>query len=87
MGRKREYETGDPELTTEQAGSFVNLLIKKGGAYCKTCGDRLDGYPIQRYPHDAGWTVKGLEEKQWLYIVCPRCGYQNSLWKLGIPRE
>ena len=47
------------------------------------CGHDLHGQPILHYPHDAGWTVEGCNERQWLFITCPKCGYQNALWKLG----
>lgn len=83
----KKFDTGDPELTVEQAEPFVNRLIEVGGAKCSACGDRLDGQPIKARSHSGGWTVKGLSEKQWLYIICPRCKCQNALWKLGVPRE
>lgn len=56
---------------------------------CHHCGTSLAGRPIEHYPHFGGWDVLGLDEKQWLYITCPRatCGLQWSLWKLGVPRE
>ncbi len=56
---------------------------------CRWCNTSLDGEPIRAYPHSAGWTVEGIEGKQWLYIVCPRkkCGYQWAIWKLGVPRQ
>lgn len=55
-----------------------------GPQRCKTCGGPLG--PIQCYPHQSGWPVKGSDEKLWLYKTCARCGYQWSLLKLGVPR-
>ena len=54
----------------------------------KTCG--YDDSPlgaIESYDHDGGWTVDGLKRKQWLYATCLKCGYQWSIWKLGVGRE
>lgn len=42
---------------------------------------------IKSYDHDGGYTVEGFEKKQWLYVTCKSCGYDWSVWKLGIPRE
>lgn len=54
---------------------------------CRWCGEEhIDRQPISYYPHDGGWEVEGFNEKQWLYIVCPKCEYQHALWKLGVPR-
>lgn len=53
---------------------------------CEWCRAPLRG-PIQHYPHPGGWKVAGEEGRQWLYVVCPKCGYQWALWKLGFPRE
>lgn len=47
----------------------------------------LSNLPVQHYPHSGGWIIAGYEKRQWLYVVCPRCGYQWALSKLGVPRE
>jgi len=41
---------------------------------------------VDAYPHPDGWRVAGMDEKQWLSIKCPKCGYEWSLNKLGVPR-
>ena len=48
---------------------------------CVNCGEPLHNEPIE----DA-W--RNDKEFAWLYIQCPRCGYQNALWKIlqRIPR-
>ena len=52
------------------------------------CGYNLKDEPIVYYTnHDAGWTVEGEETKCWLYVKCPKCGYDMSIWKMGVPRE
>jgi len=63
---------------------YKNMIFE---THCRDCGHALLSSPIQTYPHDAGWTVQGYEEKQWLYITCPGCGYEWALWKLGVPRD
>ena len=64
---------------------YVELIKRKE---CD-CGAKLmiDENSIRMYPHDAGWTVDGVNGKQWLYIECPKCHYCWALWKLGVPRE
>lgn len=59
------------------------------GKICKWCKKRnenfivpLESEPLERYDHSGGYDVDGFEEKQWLYVVCPKCDYQWSLWKL-----
>lgn len=47
----------------------------------------LSTLPIEHYDHDGGWPVLGFKERQWLYVTCPRCGYQWALWKLGVSRN
>lgn len=73
----------DTVLSPEQAKPFL-AQIKY--FTCRWCGGALKGEPISYYEHEGGWQVKDLKEKQWLYIVCPDCGYQWALWKLGVDR-
>lgn len=41
---------------------------------------------IKTYDHEDGYTVEGFKRKQWLYVTCSDCGYDWSIWKLGIDR-
>lgn len=50
------------------------------------CGQALKGENLRMYPHEAGTLVEGYG-RQWLYIHCPKCQYDWSLWKLGIHFE
>lgn len=52
------------------------------------CGHDLAKEPIVYYvPHRDGWTVAGEKERVWLYVKCPKCGYDMAVWKMGVPRE
>lgn len=52
------------------------------------CGCDLSEEPIRYYvPHPNGWTVGGELLKVWLYVKCPKCKYDMSIWKLGVKRE
>lgn len=82
--QKLDRFNGDTVLSESQAQPFKNQIQITS---CRWCGADLSEEPIRAYPHSAGWTVLGFEEPQWLYIVCPRCGYQWALWKLGFPRS
>ena len=48
---------------------------------CQTIFSRND---FANYPHDGGWSVDGLRERQWLYFTCPHCKAQNSFASLDI---
>lgn len=51
------------------------------------CGVDITYEPIMAYEHPDGWRVKGYDKPLWLFIHCPKCGYDHSLWKLGVDRE
>lgn len=72
------------EITGSDAEEIYSQLETKN---CKYCGTPLPHTPIHCYEHSNGWIVKGFQEKQWLFIICPKCNYQWSLWKLGYSQE
>ena len=51
---------------------------------CGWCGCLIGDQPIEMFQHPDGWEVSGLPDYQWLYITCPECKYEWSLWKLGV---
>ena len=59
---------------------------KTDGKACRSCGTHFINLAVEHYDHPGGWEVDGFDVAQWLYITCPDCDYQNSLWKLGVPR-
>ena len=56
------------------------------GKSCVVCDTPLRGDDIESYAHAGGWAVEGRLARQWLYVTCDYCDYQNSLSKLGVPR-
>lgn len=64
---------------------YYENLIADLKPKCKMCRADLAGTPLESYSHDGGYEVENFAEKQWLYIVCRKCDYQNSLVKMGIP--
>ena len=42
--------------------------------------------PLNMYPHTGGWNIAEINKKQWLFFTCPSCGYQWSIWKIGVPK-
>ena len=56
------------------------------GKACRSCGAPLPNNSLESDPHSGGWEVEGRLTTQWLYVTCDVCDYQNSLWKLGVPR-
>lgn len=61
---------------------YAKLVL---GKHCILC-EKVFTEPItiEYYTHTQGWLVEGFTERQWLYITCFYCRYQNALWKLGI---
>jgi len=56
------------------------------GKRCYWDDTPLSGQTVHLYKHSGGWKVRGFVDLQWLYVVCPKCGYQWALWKLGLSR-
>lgn len=71
-------------LTLEQAEPFLKQMKQTKCPHCET---QLKWLVILAYPHEQGWTVKGFDKKQWLFIKCPKCKTDRSLWKMGVPRQ
>lgn len=74
----------DKVLPEEEAKEFRKHYSH---AHCH-CGHDLSHEPISYYvPHSGGWTIKSEQEKAWLFVHYPKCGYDMSIWKIGVPRE
>ena len=79
------YEKVLPET---EAKEYRKQYGNDGRRSACLCGYDLSQEPIIYYvPHEGGWTIKGETRKVWLYVKCPKCGYDMSLWKMGVPRE
>ncbi len=50
---------------------------------CRWCGDSLST-KVDYYEHSGGYDVVGFAKRQWLSVKCQECGYDWSLWKLGV---
>jgi len=46
------------------------------------CGEPIKAEHVHSYNHQGGIEVEGFEKKQWVYFVCPGCGYSWALWKI-----
>lgn len=63
-------------------------LLSQAHKICKSCKKELhEQGGVSFYPHENGWDILGLAEKQWVYLKCTHCDYQNSLDTLGVKRE
>ncbi|MHC1624664.1 MAG: hypothetical protein ACXQS2_01500 [Methermicoccaceae archaeon] len=65
-----------------EAKSLEEYKEELKGKHCKICGESLEDCDVHHYPHSGGWEVEGFRERQWLYVICPKCGYSWSWWKL-----
>ena len=70
----------DLELTHPQFQPIGNLLLAHD-PYCRWCEAKLTG-PVYGYQHSGGVEVPGLKGRWWLYLKCPKCGYDWALWKV-----
>jgi len=68
-----------------EEGKTLEEYNKEAQDFCPTCKTKLYD-KIDLYEHDGGWIVKGFDKKQWLSKRCPKCKYDWSLWKIGVPR-
>jgi hypothetical protein len=90
-----EFEEVNIDQAEEESDHFkIKLLPEKLSqkifaklktTHCR-CGEQLP-IEVYHYQHSEGWKVSGFSEKQWLYIQCPHCTYQNAISKLGVPRN
>lgn len=67
-----------------QEEPFKKQYTKRNTCYCGFEGlheESIIGYT----PHPSGWFVNG--ELYWLYVHCPKCHHEWSIWKLGVTRE
>lgn len=82
LGLKAE-ESPDRVMPFEAIRKYVEQIKD---FRCRWCGADLEDEPVHGYDHSDGWSVEGFQEKQWLFIVCPQCRYEWSIWKLGVGR-
>lgn len=57
----------------------------RGRLKCVGCGEPIEdrGMTIGMYLHEGGIPLKrGDERRLWVYVECPKCGYQSSVSKL-----
>ncbi|MFX1380752.1 MAG: DUF6011 domain-containing protein [Promethearchaeota archaeon] len=74
----------DIVITEEEAKPFRDQFTKRNECSCGFKGIHKE--PILGYwDHPGGWMIRG--RMAWLYIHCPKCGYEWSIWKLGVLRE
>jgi len=59
----------------------IKKWVDEHDVRCLTCNARLASSHMKYYPHDGGIHVEGMG-RLWIYLECPKCGYQNALWKL-----
>jgi hypothetical protein len=84
MGAKHRVDSEDAFMPDRSVDKYLRQV---DSFMCHFCGASMTGQPVRGYDHDAGWTVEGFPEKQWLYIVCPKCQHQWGFNHLGVTRE
>jgi len=74
------------ELNREYSKKILDIIpVKK----CRSCNSDLDDSKVMVYQHENGWDLHtfGFGKKQWIYIKCPVCQNEITIWKLGVPRD
>jgi len=77
-----EQESSAQGSTLEKIQAKIEQCIKEdiGRTHC-TCGEPIHPEEIEMYPHEGGIEIRN-QGRQWVYIHCPKCGYDWALWKL-----
>lgn len=77
-----KQESSAQGSTVEEIQAKIEQCIKQGlGRTHCSCGEPIHPEEIEMYPHERGIRIKN-EGRQWVYVHCPECGYDWSLWKL-----
>jgi hypothetical protein len=84
FGHNGHRDSEDPEMPVRTVRKYFLRRITRSTCHC---GANIIGEPVHYYEDDKGWIVPGMKKRQWLYIVCPTCGDQLALWKLGVDRD
>lgn len=51
---------------------------------CHKCSHTFRNEEVETFDHDKGYEVEGFLVRQWLYVTCPNCKCQNTLFNMGI---
>lgn len=81
---RRKYKKIEPNDHYYPSAQKYRKLITDPKCHC---GFDLSKETIWSYDHCDGWEVEETDALQWLWIECPKCHYQMSIWKLGVSRE
>lgn len=78
----RNYDEATKMLIMFGIGKLVEKIEYRN---CVSCGKKLPMKVANIYDHDGGWDITPEIPKQWVSIEC-KCGYHNSINKLGVTR-
>lgn len=84
----KSYDPEDDEkveiiLTFEEAEPFWEKMNRHNTCSCGYEG--IHGLEIYGYKHHGGWDIR--DGIYWLWVRCPECNYNWSIWKLGVPAD
>ncbi|WP_048181333.1 DUF6011 domain-containing protein [Methanosarcina sp. MTP4] len=74
----------DPIIASETLAEISRRARVANRKKCD-CGKSLVSGEVKTYDHDCGETLAGFSHPQWVYLTCPKCGYQWAYWKLRGP--
>jgi len=80
---EQENELIEIVLSKTEKLQYYRQMDRRFTCYCGYEG--LWNLPIYGYSHPDGWKIRN--GKYWLWVHCPKCGHDWSLWKLGVFRE
>lgn len=75
--RRAAHLDPDPEPVEDREFEAPAGLVLR----CWACGYIQKSRKLKGYPHEGGVLVD--DRRWWLYMECPKCGYQTSSRKLG----
>lgn len=56
--------------------------LDRNNAQCIDCDTLLKDSKLFHYDHNGGVMLTEYPVKQWVYLRCKSCGYENALWKI-----
>lgn len=75
-------------MAQEKKWTFREVWEATPTKKCKWCGEELKFADLDFWgKHDGGIKLKGIDDKQWVYVICQPCEYEWSIYKLGFREE
>lgn len=80
----KERTVTDPAQESETMQEIWRRVLQAERKEC-WCGTSISRGSLETCDHPGGYPLKGFGRPQWIWVTCPKCGYQMAYWKLHAP--